>query len=56
MCRAYGARDVLYITDPAFTRWANLCRAYGAGRVPCPALSSAVGAQQVSPARKGWES
>jgi hypothetical protein len=84
MCRAYGAREALYITDPTLTRWAKLCRAYGALARLGPdavldalraisrvlphveksrlkamplarALSSAGGASQVSPARKGWE-
>jgi hypothetical protein len=29
-CRAYGAGDILCIAYPAFTRWANFYRAYGA--------------------------
>ena len=31
MCRTEGAREVLGIVYPPLPRWANLCRAYGAG-------------------------
>ena len=30
VCRTYGARGVCAFADPALTRWANLCRTYGA--------------------------
>ncbi len=30
MCRAYGAWRICVIVYPTLTRWANLCRAYGA--------------------------
>jgi hypothetical protein len=30
LCRTYGARRIFWAVYPALTRWANLCRAYGA--------------------------
>jgi hypothetical protein len=30
LCRAYGAREIYVSGFPALTRWAKLCRAYGA--------------------------
>ena len=61
-CAAPTALGLLYTTDPALPRWANFCRAYGAGenhllkRGPC-AMPTALGFLYITdPALPRWAS